>query len=535
VTGPVHVNVYDEGLILTGALRVINGELPSRDFYTNYGPGQFALVAFFMSVLGVDTFTGRVVDAMQLAGAVLAAGLLLYRLTPLSWAIGGGLLVVHLFSFTRNALYPINVCILFVLCIAYVLVTRLPSLRDVSPCWAAIALLTLLGLFRYDLLIIGAVAFFVGSAVVLLLQWRQRQLDAASLRRIMFANSAAFLCVNAVAFGGLTAAGILRPAIYDILVYNTTNYAAMRNLPFPDWQAVMSLNTEPLLVYFAPFSIIGAIGALTILTIAANRQSNYSLSRDAHAIALIILGISSAFLYTKGLVRTSALHMLLANVPAMVLLVVSANIVCNTIIRRLGPILQSSKRGIAVLLIGRVIPLSALLAFVLSVATDQRPDRTLAEFRGGTAVPDIPAARGFSVPQERLAAVRHVMSITRPGERILSSTGRHDKVFLNDISFYFLSNRLPATRWHHYDPGVQSSEIVQRAIMADLENVRVVVRDRSWDNVLEPNRSAESSGITVLDRFLEDQFEVSAEFGQIVVLRRRAAGPVRKFVYESVS
>jgi hypothetical protein len=119
------------------------------------------------------------------------------------------------------------------------------------------------------------------------------------------------------------------------------------------------------------------------------------------------------------------------------------------------------------------------------------------------------------------------MSITRPGERILSSTGRHDKVFLNDISFYFLSNRLPATRWHHYDPGVQSSEIVQRAIMADLENVRVVVRDRSWDNVLEPNRSAESSGITVLDRFLEDQFEVSAEFGQIVVLRRRAAGPVR--------
>ncbi len=38
-------NVYDEGIILTGAMRVVAGELPHQDFYANYGPGQFYLIA----------------------------------------------------------------------------------------------------------------------------------------------------------------------------------------------------------------------------------------------------------------------------------------------------------------------------------------------------------------------------------------------------------------------------------------------------------------------------------------------------------
>ncbi len=32
------VKVYDEGLVLFGALRVSYGDVPYRDFYANYGP-----------------------------------------------------------------------------------------------------------------------------------------------------------------------------------------------------------------------------------------------------------------------------------------------------------------------------------------------------------------------------------------------------------------------------------------------------------------------------------------------------------------
>ena len=39
------LNVYDEGLVLVGAMRVADGEIPDRDFYANYGPAQFYVLA----------------------------------------------------------------------------------------------------------------------------------------------------------------------------------------------------------------------------------------------------------------------------------------------------------------------------------------------------------------------------------------------------------------------------------------------------------------------------------------------------------
>jgi len=37
----------------------------------------------------------------------------------------------------------------------------------------------------------------------------------------------------------------------------------------------------------------------------------------------------------------------------------------------------------------------------------------------------------------------------------------------------------------------------------------------------EPNRSSESSGVTLLDDYLKSQFQPVARFGPYVVLRRR--------------
>ena len=45
-------SIYDEGLILTGAMRVANGEIPHRDFYANYGPAQFYVVALLFKLFG---------------------------------------------------------------------------------------------------------------------------------------------------------------------------------------------------------------------------------------------------------------------------------------------------------------------------------------------------------------------------------------------------------------------------------------------------------------------------------------------------
>ena len=129
----------------------------------------------------------------------------------------------------------------------------------------------------------------------------------------------------------------------------------------------------------------------------------------------------------------------------------------------------------------------------------------------------------FSADDEWIAAARYVIEITEDDDRILSATGRHDKIFVNDLAFYFLVGRLPGTRWHQYDPGVQTSETVQREMIAELDanDVKTIVENTTWDLTQEPNRSALSSGVTLLDDYIEQHFQKDRQFGAITILRRR--------------
>jgi hypothetical protein len=84
---------------------------------------------------------------------------------------------------------------------------------------------------------------------------------------------------------------------------------------------------------------------------------------------------------------------------------------------------------------------------------------------------------------------------------------------------YFAAGRLPGTHWHHFDPGLQTRADIQTAIIGDLKQNRVrwVVRDASFDKVNEPNGSAQSSGITLLDRYLDSNYRPVALSGKIAI------------------
>ena len=64
---------------------------------------------------------------------------------------------------------------------------------------------------------------------------------------------------------------------------------------------------------------------------------------------------------------------------------------------------------------------------------------------------------------------------------------------------------------------------VQQEIVGELQqrHTRVVVLDRRWDDVTEPNRSAQSSGVTILDDFITARYREVARFGSISVMELR--------------
>ena len=63
-------NVYDEGLALTGAMRVEAGQVPHRDFYANYGPAQFYILAGLFKIFGESLLVERLFDLLIKAALV---------------------------------------------------------------------------------------------------------------------------------------------------------------------------------------------------------------------------------------------------------------------------------------------------------------------------------------------------------------------------------------------------------------------------------------------------------------------------------
>jgi hypothetical protein len=119
--------------------------------------------------------------------------------------------------------------------------------------------------------------------------------------------------------------------------------------------------------------------------------------------------------------------------------------------------------------------------------------------------------------------VKFIESHTQPGEPIFVGTGRHDRIFVNNILIYFLADRPPATRWYQFEPGIQTSTPVQTEIIGELKtrNVRLLVLNADWDTISEPNASAVSSGVTLLDDYIRADFETVAQFGGATIWQRR--------------
>ena len=70
------INPHDEGLVLQAGARVAEGQLPYRDFYANYGPGQYFLVGGLDVLFGPSLLSWRIVRvALDATVAVLAYAL----------------------------------------------------------------------------------------------------------------------------------------------------------------------------------------------------------------------------------------------------------------------------------------------------------------------------------------------------------------------------------------------------------------------------------------------------------------------------
>jgi 4-amino-4-deoxy-L-arabinose transferase-like glycosyltransferase len=120
----IPLNYYDEGLTLLNATRVMQGDIPYRDFWTLYAPGHFYALAALFRVVGPNTLAARILDTLCRIALSLLVYLVGKRMTS-RWA----------------AVVPYALVTLWVGAIGFYSYPIFPAL--------ALCLSVLLGLFRY--------------------------------------------------------------------------------------------------------------------------------------------------------------------------------------------------------------------------------------------------------------------------------------------------------------------------------------------------------------------------------------------------
>lgn len=516
----LRINEYDEAILLVGGRLVADGAVPHRDFYANYGPAQFYVLAGLFKLFGPSFLAARIYDTLIRAAIVaLSYRMLAPRARP-AITIAATIAVAAWMLGSVTYLYPMFPTLLLALLATHILGgqgDRQPGTRRLL---AAGAVTGLTALFRYD------VGFFLLAAHalgLLVIQWggeggAAARLRAFALALLSYGAGTALLFLPAAAL--LILAGAGPGFVHDILVYSPTYYPRMRSLPFPGPAELLASPVEA--AVYLPFAA-AALGAATLVRGRADDRPG-----EAGRSFLILLAAVTFLLSLKGLVRIQSVHLLLAIVPATILL---AFLVDRT---EAQPRPVAAAMGVAAL---AALFAPALAAMALLVATIREPAQSLAgSVRGlperGTSG-SVRAAAPPSLAPARLTpdlacAAAFLRAHVPAGEAILSATGRHDKLLLNNIAAYVDADRPPATRWHHFDPGLQTRADVQRLIIAELETRRTrwVLRDASWDEAAEPNDSAISSGVHLLDRYLADRYRPVARFGRLsVLLAGREAPP----------
>jgi hypothetical protein len=391
--------------------------------------------------------------------------------------------------------------------------------------WAGI-LLGISASFRHDLGLYGLAALCAGDVI-----FRAMAAGTARERRRSAAIDLARLCGGALipvlpVMIALLCYVPLHDLAYALFYYPARVYPAARALPFPDWHQVLQGFRHPWTIRSnagvgdAEFNIVWA-PVLVVVTAAlwllpAIRHRALSPWKAGTFSVLVLL---TSLFFVKGLVRVSPEQMvqavLLAFVLWMAILAEWANL---TIVARIAAAVTT------VWIAGCL--LAASHAYYRNVHQNitrlHRSDGDQSFASLCHPPTGMSRAKCFSLPADELKAMAFVQQHTKPDDRIFVGNDRHDKLLDDDITFYFVSQRDAATRWYQFDPGVETTEPIQRQMIADLDrnHAVVVVREQGFSDSHEPNASSLSTGVTLLDRYIDANYQRSAAFDRISVLRR---------------
>lgn len=548
---------YDEGLVLTNAMRVAAGQVPHRDFYSIYGPADFYFAAALFKIFGPSLLIVRLLDlfveAITVVAMFIATSFYCRRRVAICTALVTLLWIYGLNTYIVSAVFP--VALLSLVSSVLLIPLFVGGVTRRRLCIAG-AVAGLSALYRYD----TGVALLAVQICVIAIAGYFRP-DTASRRLITIASTLwpymlgfAMLTLPAVIY--FLSVSSVYPLIYDVVVLQARNYRRYRHMPFP---GIHLKKLDDLAVYGPIVTVALSLFALVRLGSLIQRghpagKEKRSPERQLSGL-LVILSLLAFVMYFKGYVRVGTLNMFISILPALLLTAVLFE--CRMGLPRFArglvnclacffiftaafsaakatrfDLLQGSVPDRIVRVIftsGRPAPQpepawcklsSSFIAGFCSLEDDglTKPNP---EVQSEWCKQSNPLTIGFCflVDYGRIQTIEFIETHTRPDQKLFVGLTRHDRTIGNDNLIYFATQRLPATRWSHFDPGLQSSYPIQENMIGDLKAASppYIVLDSEFDSLREPNDSSISSGVTLLDDFIHSKYRYVQSFGEMSI------------------
>lgn len=516
------------GKAINGALQVLHGRVPYRDFWTMYAPGMFYLTAGVFKLLGREVvFQGAI--AILIRAAIVGACFLLLRqlgssrrlASVLAILFGGGLWMTHpeILSY-----HPA----LLLLLISLTLVARYyehgGARRLVwTGVWVGLA-----ACFKHDVAGYAVLAITIG----LFVSWaaaQERRPDhwvnpVKATMRLALGTMAFFLPAAA-----LVAWYAGHDAWQDLLVFPATDFRAVRGEHYASLLPPLAFLKEWLA---APGQLLKGGRAVESLRL-------WTLGNLPQWVFLVSLGVIILRRRHLPAAKLATAITLLAGIPFFWL---AAHVQQNTHLHSMALLsmllgsmgwvgLKGGARSVRWARAGLVCT-----ALVYAVGLLLRPVSTLYLVRQNwseSQVLDLPGVRWIRLPRQQYEVyepiARFLRQHTRSSEFIYVGVQRHDAIVINDPRFYYLADRLSCCRYSELHPGIIDRTGTQEEIINDIEDrgVRAAViwkfgwSDRVLNQIMERRMAAVPGlGATLLDEYIAVNFAAVLERGEHRIMWR---------------
>ncbi len=523
------VGLYDEAISVYGAERVLNGDVPYRDFWTIYPPGQFYTLATLFKIFGPSILVERIYDTVLRSLICILVFLTAVRLASPGWGLVVWLVVAVWLKYLGNYAYPNIPAMLFSLLSLYFLLGFFCKERSNIRLFVAGIFVGVAGLFRHDsglYLFLSEVLVVFPFAFFFLLP---KNGEEGLLRRLVKLTPYACVYLFGAAFPILPVAVYflstvpVQTIIDDLIIFPLKVFPSVRSVPFPAplpdgfalsrgeaslFQYLAQLS-ERWIFYFSLSVLLATCVFFALGRCRSLQEGNKGplvSSWNWETVLLLVFGLVSL---NNLRVRPDLAHLLPSFVLAAVL---SAGLGLKLFTK------ASVRKGL--LLLGAFLTIGLLLVNPFyRWLTPELPGT----YGALTLNHNLERARGAGVYPNQAEAVRFVQGISFPWERIFVGNDRHDSIYTNDIMFYFLSGLPSVTKYHELFPGLATSLAVQTEIVGELKknNVRHIVRLSPFPHFKNREVTNEPVPVSVLDDFITQNYQPVQRFGLWSVWERK--------------